>query len=172
MPTFKRRRYRSVGSLLRDLSAILTRAKAALETIHAGRLSASFRERLMLTVTSVNECRYCARFHSAQARLAGLGAFEVSSLLGGTVGGAPPEEVPALLYALHWAERDGLPDEAMREQLFEFYGEHEAKAIELALVLIRSGNLLGNSWDYLLYRLSFGRWGLTPGERAAKRHIV
>jgi hypothetical protein len=31
--------------------------------------------------------------------------------------------------------------------------------IDLALRMIRVGNLLGNTFDYVLHRASFGRWG-------------
>jgi hypothetical protein len=33
--------------------------------------------------------------------------------------------------------------------------------IEVILRMIRAGNLMGNTLDWLLYRLSFGRLGLT-----------
>jgi hypothetical protein len=73
--------------------------------------------------------------------------------------GSPSEEVPALLYAQHWAEADGEPDQVVRQRLVEQYGEEAAAGIELVLRMIRMGNLLGNTWDYVLYRISFGRWG-------------
>ena len=34
----------------------------------------------------------------------------------------------------------------------------KAEAIHLMLHMIRLGNLLGNTWDYILFRVSFGRW--------------
>jgi hypothetical protein len=43
--------------------------------------------------------------------------------------------------------------------LQETYGAENAEAIETVLRLIRMGNLGGNTLDYWLYRLSFGRWG-------------
>jgi hypothetical protein len=39
------------------------------------------------------------------------------------------------------------------------YGGEKAKAIHVILRMIRIGNLLGNSWDYLIYRISFGKIG-------------
>jgi hypothetical protein len=32
--------------------------------------------------------------------------------------------------------------------------------IEVVLRVIRIGNLMGNTIDYVLYRVSFGRWGV------------
>lgn len=172
MNAFKRRRYHSVRSFLKDLGAILGHAVAVRDVMHAGRVSPSFRERLMLTVTSVNDCRYCANFHRAQALLVGVGAAEVASLLDGTFEGVPDEEMLAFAYARYWAERDGLPEGEVRQQLVDGYGVHKASTIELLLRLIRTGNLLGNTWDYFLYRISNGKWGLTQREKAAERHPV
>ena len=39
------------------------------------------------------------------------------------------------------------------------YGPELTPAIEAARMMIRVGNLLGNTRDCLLYRVSFGRWG-------------
>ena len=72
---------------------------------------------------------------------------------------SPREEVPALLYAQHWAETAGKIDPAARERIIETYDEGTVNAIELALQTIQMGNLLGNTMDYVLYRLSFGRLG-------------
>ncbi|MFW6136286.1 MAG: hypothetical protein ACOC7N_05650 [Chloroflexota bacterium] len=73
--------------------------------------------------------------------------------------GSPADEVPALLYAQHWAEADGQPDPEVRQRVHQRYGEEQLESIEIVLRMIRMGNLLGNTVDYLLYRVSFGRWG-------------
>jgi hypothetical protein len=39
------------------------------------------------------------------------------------------------------------------------YGTQKVEAIELALQMIRMGNLSGNTLDYVLYKISGGRWG-------------
>ena len=41
------------------------------------------------------------------------------------------------------------------------YGVEKFDAIEMILRMIRVGNLSGNLWDYILYRISFGHWGLS-----------
>ena len=38
-------------------------------------------------------------------------------------------------------------------------------ALETVLRMIRTGNLAGNTWDYLLFRLSNGRWGMLEQEK-------
>ncbi len=110
----------------------------------------------MLTVTTVNRCQYCASFHERLAELAGLPAEERRLLLTGVVEECPDEEIPALLYARQWAERDAAPDPEGRATLVAIYGAERARLIEVMLRLIRVGNLTGNTLDYFLFRL-FGR---------------
>jgi AhpD family alkylhydroperoxidase len=113
----------------------------------------------MLAVTEVNQCRYCAYFHAKQALVEGLSEEELQALTAGDFGTSPPEERAGLLYAQHWAEADGEPDPAARERFRALYEPSVADAIELTLRIIRIGNLMGNTWDAALYRLSAGRWG-------------
>ena len=114
----------------------------------------------MMAVTSVNACRFCAYFHAQVALTSGVSRAEVEQILGGVFTRAPEHEIPALLYAQHWAETNAQPDPAMRVKLAATYGDDTARAIEYVLRMIRVGNLLGNTFDYILYRLSFGRLGL------------
>jgi len=158
MRPFPRRTYRSVGQAWADVKQVWRRRALIRSTLRGG-LPPQFRERLMLTVTAVNACRYCAHFHLKVADTIGLSEAEARALLDRRVDGCPPAELPALLYAQHWAERDAQPEPARRDQLFETYGPDQADRIELVLRLIRLGNLAGNSWDALLYTLSGGRLG-------------
>ena len=114
----------------------------------------------MLSVTQVNQCRYCSSFHSQEALKAGLDQGELTMLLTGQIpDGTPQEEIPALLYALHWAENDAQPDPQAVQDLVERYGNEMSEAIHIVLRMIRMGNLLGNTADYILYRLTFGQIG-------------
>jgi hypothetical protein len=93
--------------------------------------------------------------------VAGIDEAEVSTLLAGTVDHSPARELPALLYAQHWAETRGEVEPAARDRLLEAYGHETVNAIELSLRTIQMGNLMGNTLDYVLFRLSFGRLGKT-----------
>ena len=128
--------------------------------VKQNRLSPAFRERLMLAVTAVNGCRYCSHVHAREALLAGVSEREVEALLSGVVDDCPSEEEAVVFYAQHWAETDANPDPEARQKLAEAYGDDTAGDIELVLRMIRVGNLTGNTWDYFLYHISFGRWGL------------
>jgi AhpD family alkylhydroperoxidase len=151
---FRRRHYHSAAQLWRDLRQLI-----ALRAQSHAAVTPALRERLMLVVTSVNQCRYCAAFHTRAAQLSGLTPDEIALLLGGDLQHAPASEQPALLYAHGWAAADGAPDLDSNAQLVAIYGPALATGIELVLRAIRIGNLLGNTGDYLLFRLSGGRLG-------------
>lgn len=139
--------------------SIVSQRKQIHALMHGQIITSSFRERLMLVVTAVNQCRYCSYAHAREALSAGISQAEIEALAGGLFEDSPPEEIPALLYAQHWAEMGGLPDPSVRMQVNELYGEQKVEMIELALRMIRMGNLSGNTFDYLLHRVSFGRLG-------------
>jgi AhpD family alkylhydroperoxidase len=122
-------------------------------------LDPAFRERLMLVVTGVNQCRYCSYVHAREALAAGVSSEQIEALAAGAFGNSPAHEAPALLYAQHWAEANGRPDPEARRRVLERYGEQRVESIEAVLGMIRMGNLLGNTVDYVLYRVSLGRLG-------------
>lgn len=149
------RRYSGIGPFLSDIAFVLRRWRY----LRRGSVSPAFRERLILTVTAVNQCRYCAYGHTRLALRAGVQGEEIESLLGGAIPDVPAREIPALLYAWHWAESDARPDPELRQSLEETYGLETAAAIEVVLRAIRIGNLTGNAFDALLCRASRGRFG-------------
>ncbi len=156
---FGRPVYGGLRELLADQGAQMGRGRQLRRDAQRGLVDRDFRRRLMLAVTSVNECRWCSWAHARGALKQGIPEGEVDTLLCGAVDGCPDEEGPALLYAIHWAETDGHIDPEAREVVVERYGEDRTEAIERALAAIRAGNLLGNSLDYVLFRLSGGRLG-------------
>jgi AhpD family alkylhydroperoxidase len=155
---FKKRTYRSPKELFTDLCFPIRNRKQLREVKNKGLLSPAFQERLMLAVTSVEGCRYCSYFHSKLALKGGIRQEEIGKLLSGDVEGCPEEEALAVLYAQHWAESNACPDQEAVARLKDTYGPEKVEAIHLMLRMIRLGNLVGNTWDYLLYRISFGRW--------------
>ncbi|MGD2104986.1 MAG: carboxymuconolactone decarboxylase family protein [Anaerolineae bacterium] len=154
MDSFRRRIYPSLGDLWRDVQAILSQRH--LLGPERGSVDPAFRERLMLAVTAVNGCRYCSYVHARHALSEGISAEEIDLLSEGTFEGSPSDEVPALLYAQHWAEAEGNPDPAARASVERVYGADRLERIELTIKMIRVANLLGNTFDYVLYRLCLG----------------
>jgi AhpD family alkylhydroperoxidase len=159
MDKSERRIYHSLSELLADFRAIMSQRKQIRSLMRGEVIPQSLRERLMLVVTAVNRCRYCSYAHAREALSTGISQAEIEALASGMFEDSPPEEVPALLYAQHWAEMNGEPEAPVREQLVERYGERVVEMMELALRMIRAGNLSGNTFDYLLHRVSFGRLG-------------
>jgi hypothetical protein len=53
--------------------------------------------------------------------------------------------------------------------MVDLYGAEVAQAIELALHTIRIGNMAGNTLDYVLYRISLGRWDVDRSPRRVRR---
>jgi AhpD family alkylhydroperoxidase len=158
--TFKRRLYPSVGDLAADLRATLGHPQQMRAVMRGDSLDPAFRERLMLAVTAVNGCRYCSYYHAQQALVVGISPEEADAMTAGVMDNCPPEQLPAVLYAQHWAESDARPDPTARQRIVQVYGAETIEAIELALHTIRIGNMAGNTFDYVLNRLSLGRWNL------------
>jgi AhpD family alkylhydroperoxidase len=160
MKKYERRIYHSLSELWADFRAIMSQRKQIRSLMRGEGIPSSLRERLMLVVTAVNRCRYCSYAHAREALSTGISQAEIDALASGMFEDSPPEEVPALLYAQHWAEMDGEPEAPVREQVIKHYGEQVVEKMELALRMIRAGNLSGNTFDHLLQRVSFGRFGV------------
>lgn len=156
---FGRPVYSGPRELFADWGAQMGRGRALRRDARQGLVSQDLRRRLMLAHTSVNECRWCSWAHARSALKQGIPEGEVDALLCGAVEDCPEEEAVALLYAIHYAETDGHPDTEARQAVVDEYGQERTEAIERVLAAIRAGNLLGNSVDYVLFRLSRGRLG-------------
>jgi AhpD family alkylhydroperoxidase len=156
---FTRRTYRHASQLWADVR-FMTHNRKQLRAAMRGSLSPAFRERLMMVVTAVNACRYCSYYHAREALAAGIPQDEIDRLLSGAVEAYDPREATALLYAQHWAESDANPDPQAAQRLVETYGSDVASAIEVVLRMIRAGNYMGNTLDYVLFRVTGGRRGI------------
>jgi AhpD family alkylhydroperoxidase len=168
MSKFQRRRYRKFGGYLSDFKYILSNRPLLRETLKDGVIPPAFRKRLMLVVTQVNGCRYGSYFHAKEALNAGVSPDELKSLLGKDIPeGCPPEEFTALTFAQHWAEFNAVPEPEAVQRLLDAYGQDLLDSILVVLRMIKMGNLIGNLWDYLISRLTFGRFGLMAYEKTS-----
>jgi AhpD family alkylhydroperoxidase len=77
---FTRRIYRRPAELLEDFRFIWER-RPMIRRAMRGLISPAFRERLMMTVTEVNGCRYCSYYHARLSLLAGISQDELRELL-------------------------------------------------------------------------------------------
>jgi AhpD family alkylhydroperoxidase len=149
---FMKRLYptRVVYRFLRDMLSSMSDMRIGRK---AGLVSKEFSERIMLAVTEVNGCRYCSYFHTQVALKAGLDTDEINATLEGDFGNSPAEELPALLFAQHYAEQAGQPDPETLAKLVDTYGQARARAIIANIRAIMIGNASGNAFDALRFRL-------------------
>jgi AhpD family alkylhydroperoxidase len=157
---FPKRTYHSLKEMFADFNFMRRNREAVHAMMNNGLVSESFRERLMMAVTAVNGCRYCSYFHAKQSLKAGITPEEIQALTEFEFCDCPAEEQPALLFAQHWAENNTHPDKDVYQNVLDYYGEEKLASIEMVLRMIRMGNLMGNTADYLLYKLSFGKLGI------------
>ncbi|MCZ7542042.1 MAG: GNAT family N-acetyltransferase [Anaerolineae bacterium] len=108
----------------------------------------------MLAVTQVNDCLYCNFAHTRWALAEGVTPEEIERLAAGAVEAFPPHEAVALCFAQHYAESGGNPDPGAWARLVDFYGEDAARAIIAYIRMITMGNLLGNTFDYVVHRVA------------------
>lgn len=150
---FKKRTFSSFSQFLKETAAFLKSWRQIRKAMRSEVISPAFRERLMLAVTVVNECRYCSYAHSKEALKHGISQPELEQILSGEFKECPQREIPAILYAQHWAESDGQPKTEALDKLKEYYSAQEIEHIHLYLRMIRLGNLTFNSWNYIISRL-------------------
>lgn len=154
MPTQFRRRIYNISEFKTAIDDAFAHLPDMKRAMRGGRVDKAFSERIMLAVTQVNGCRYCSYGHAKAALSAGLTSEEIQALLAGEFSDAPPNQVPALLFAQHYAESEGNPEPDAWRQLVEFYGPDTAQDILANIRMIMVGNLSGNTLDALWYRLT------------------
>ena len=150
---FEKRIY-TVAEFRRALDDVFAHLPDMRAAMRGGRVNKSFAERIMLAVTQVNGCRYCHYGHAKAALAAGITETEIRDLFEGELDKVPPTQVVALTFAQHYAETEGYPDPAAWQRVVDTYGPESARDIMAYIRMITMGNLLGNTFDALLYRLT------------------
>jgi AhpD family alkylhydroperoxidase len=116
-------------------------------------LQIDFIERIMLAVTEVNGCAICSYAHAKIALEAGMSNEEIQNMLTGSVGAIPKEELPAVLFAQHYAESRAMPSAESWNRIAEVYGADKAYEILAAIRMIMIGNAYGIPWSSFFNRL-------------------
>ncbi|MFN2290412.1 MAG: carboxymuconolactone decarboxylase family protein [Anaerolineae bacterium] len=156
MDGFKKRYY-TPRAFWRDLRVVMAGMPGFRDTARSGRVSRAFAEKIMLAVTEVNGCRYCAYGHTRMALKEGVSPEEIEKILAAELGDFPEEEAVALAFAQHWAETAGQPDPEAERRFREYYGPTISGDILNWMRMISMGNLMGNTLDAILYRLGLRR---------------
>ena len=131
----------------------LRTVRAMMRARKNGELSRQFAERLMLAVTEVNGCSLCAWGHTRAALESGMSGEEIRQLLRGETEHLPADEIPAILFAQHYADTRGHPTQVAWERVVADYGPSKAGGILGAVRMIMIGNAFGIAGGALLSRL-------------------
>lgn len=115
-------------------------------------LSSKFIERLMLAVTEVNDCAVCSYAHSKRALESGMTGDEIQKMLNGIIDDVPEDELPAIMFAQHYADTRGNPTRESWQRIVDFYGITIAKGILGAIRTIMIGNTYGIPWSSFFNR--------------------
>jgi len=141
---FDRKRIYGVCKNARFLSNMLLNIWDFGKAQKRGSVSKDFEKRIMLAVTQVNGCEMCSFYHTAEALKQGMGKEEIDALLGGEFEGVPERELPALLFAQHYAQTAARPEDEVRKSFLEVYGQQQAADIMCYIRAIMVGNAQGN----------------------------
>ena len=117
--------------------------------------SAALREKVMLGVTSVTDCRYCQWGHTHWAMAHGVPLEEVNQILGQQIESLQaknPAEAAAILFAQHYAENLDRFDPESIENLRKHYSDAQVAEILAYVRAITLGSLTGNTVDAFLGR--------------------
>ncbi|MGI6393454.1 MAG: carboxymuconolactone decarboxylase family protein [bacterium] len=113
----------------------------------------NFIKRLQLAVTEVNGCAACSYQHTQMALEQGMSNEEINSFLSGGDDFIIVEEAKAILFAQHFADSRGIPQESAYNTIAEEYGKKEAEIILAACQIMIAGNMYGIPFSAFLSRL-------------------
>ncbi|MEN6340003.1 MAG: carboxymuconolactone decarboxylase family protein [Clostridiaceae bacterium] len=118
----------------------------------SGEMTTPFMERVMLAVTEVNGCALCSYYHTRVSLENGMNAEEIKGMLGGEFASAPEAELPAILFAQHYADTRGNPSKQAWERVLAVYGETGAYGVLASIRMIMMGNAFGIVWGSFFNR--------------------
>ena len=162
-PSRKAKRTLTPDNLWRTVANVVASGPVLLAALVRPKTSAALREKVVLGVTSINDCRYCEWGHTHWALANGVPLEEVNQILGlqvESLAAKNPAEAAAILFAQHYAEHRDRFDPESIGNLREHYSEAQVAEILAYVRAITLGTLTGNTVDAFLDR--FRRQG-QPG---------
>lgn len=153
MKTVYGKKLYSLKEIYRIFYLALRSGKYMLLAKKSGAISLPFKERIMLAVTEVNHCVMCSYEHTKIALEAGMDNAEIQALLAGDTENVPKEELPAILFAQHYADKRGYPSKEAWQRILTVYGEEKAKGVLGIIRGIMLGNAMGIAFGSLKGRL-------------------
>jgi AhpD family alkylhydroperoxidase len=149
MPEAKRlRRLKDAGEFRRLFMQVARTMPSMRNIPKQDRISPQLSERLMLAVCGVNQCVKCSYLHTRTALEKGIPENQVRDLLVGQFEGVPSDELPAVLFAQHYAEQGGKVSTEARDAVEKTYGENRVLHMSAYLLSVYFGNLCCNTVQY------------------------
>ena len=151
----KAKRTFTEANFFRTVANVVVSGPVLLAALVRPKTSAALREKVMLGVTSITDCRYCRWGHTHWAMAHGVPLEEVNQILGqqtGSLEAKNPAEAAAILFAQHYAENLETFDPESIENLRRYYGAAQVAEILAYVRAITLGSLTGNTVDELLGR--------------------
>jgi AhpD family alkylhydroperoxidase len=150
------KRIYSVPGFVRDAAAVAFYAGDLAGAYVAGSLEPALRERIWVTVSGVNACRYCLFVHTRWALREGVEPGESEALRDGDWSFLTEvEHQPAIDYVRRWAESDFTgPGPAAAAAFERAYRPRRRAGIRAVARFANVANRTGNTFDALLERLA------------------
>lgn len=153
MKTFRKRTF-DLPLLAGSLGAAITHLPTLAGALLRPATSPALREKVMLGVTAVNDCRYCNYVHTGLALANDVDLDALHDVLDhGTFGETSDREATAIVFAKHFADTVRSPSPAAQRALAREFTEREQREIMAYIHAIYFANLAGNSADAWLVRL-------------------
>lgn len=134
--------------------AALRSAPTLVKALAQPSTSPALREKVMLAVTSVNDCRYCSWVHTGLALENGVDLNELQHILDSeSFGTLTEKEAIAILFGKHFADSGRQPSPEAERALQSVWSDTERAEIMAYIHAIYFANLSGNSADAWIARL-------------------
>lgn len=137
----------TAGTFFNDLGFLLWNLPKIVLLLTSKQAPHQLIEKIFIVTDAVNGCIYCSWLDAKLAMKSGISEEEIKNMLNLEFHtNASEYELPALLYAQHYAETNRHPDPELTRELFDFYGEKTMLDIMLAIRAVTFGNLYFNTW--------------------------
>ena len=149
----KAKRTFTADNFFRAVANVVVSGPVLLAALVRPKTSAALREKVMLGVTSITDCRYCQWGHTHWALARGVPLEEVNQILGQqteSLAANNPAEAAAILFAQHYAENLDRFDPESIENLRKYYSDAQVAEIFAYVRAVMLGSLTGNTVDAFL----------------------
>ena len=151
-PYYLKRHFTFKGFILLTRT-ILSNLRSIFNTLKSKRISRKFKEKILLTITAVNKCRYCTMVQTRISQKMGLSRDDIKKIFSFSFNELEEDEINAIIFAQHYAENNQKPSKKAVKDLLSSYDIEKVRDILNYIILITYGNLMGNTIESFESRL-------------------